>query len=238
MVRCCIDVLLGDNMRRFILYCVLSLGCAFAPCSNVASAASSGSEASAPLDDDKYQAYVEKIAKAERDRAGAMKAVEYPYMESFQELATAGAENIDLCIRFLAEREHANKAFVIYSMYKLDVDGYDVFVRKLVELHRRGLLSDRALSYGVLPRFSGLVIEQYRNPKIQALLKEMAAQEDIPPPIKKEIRYIRSGEGFAERRKRDFERQCMRWSEMRSISACVSLATQTLWVYAVSRMTW
>jgi hypothetical protein len=123
-------------------------------------------------------------------------------------------------------------------MYKLDVDGYDLFVRKLVELHHRGLLSDGQLSMAVRPRFSDLVIEQYQNPKIQALLKEMAAQEDIPPDIKEEIRYIRSGEGFAEKRKRDFDRQCMRWSEIRSISACVSLATQTLWVYAVSRMTW
>jgi hypothetical protein len=91
-------------MRRFILYCVLSLGCAFAPCLDVASAASNGSEASAPLDEDKYQAYLEKIAKAERDAAGAMKAVEYPYIASFQELAAAGAENIELCLRFLTEK--------------------------------------------------------------------------------------------------------------------------------------
>ena len=84
---------------------------------------------------------------------------------------------------------------------------------------------------------SDLPVEQYNNPKIQALFKEMVAQEDIPPDIKEEIRYIRSGEGFAEMRKRDFDRQCMRWSEMRSISACVSLATQILRVYAVSWVT-
>jgi hypothetical protein len=122
-------------------------------------------------------------------------------------------------------------------MYKLDADGYDVFVRKLVELHHRGLLSDRALSYGVRPRFSDLVIEQYQNPKIRVLLQEMAAREDIPPDIKATIRYLRSGEGFARKRWDDFNRECMRWSEMRSISACVSLATQVLSVYAVS-LTW
>ena len=122
-------------------------------------------------------------------------------------------------------------------MYKLDVDGYDVFVRKLVELHHRGLLSDGALSMGVRPRFSDLVIEQYQNPKIHTLLKEMAAQDDIPPDIKQEIRYIRSGEGFARKRRDDFDRECMRWSEMRSISACASLATRILWVHAVS-LTW
>ena len=224
-------------MRRFILHVVLCLGCAFAPCLNVASAASNGSETSPPLDEDKYRAYVEKIAQARRDTAHVNKTLEYPVIKSFQELAAAGAANIELCVRFLTEREHADNVFVIYSMYKLDVDGYDVFVRKLVELHHRGLLSDRALSYGVRPRFSDLVIEQYQNPKIHALLKEMAAQEDIPPDIKEDIRYIRSGEGFARKRRDDFDRECMRWSEMRSISACVSLATQVLSVYAVS-LTW
>jgi hypothetical protein len=231
-------------MRRFILHVVLCLGCAFAPCLNVASAASDGSEASSPLDEDRYQAYVEKIAKAERDTAHVFKVLEYPEIKAFQELAAAGAANIELCVRFLTEREHvltereqAEKVFVIYSMYKLDVDGYDVFVRKLVELHHRGLLSDRGLSYGVRPRFSDLVIEQYQNPKIHALLKEMAAQEDIPPDIKDDIRYIRSGEGFARKRRDDFDRECMRWSQMRSIAACVSLATQVLSVYAVS-LTW
>ena len=69
-----------------------------------------------------------------------MKAVEYPYIESFQELAAAGAENIELCLRFLTEREHADKVFVIYSMYELDVDGHDVLVRKLVELYHGGLV--------------------------------------------------------------------------------------------------
>jgi hypothetical protein len=237
-VSCCIDVLLGDNMRRFILYCVLSLGCAFAPCLNVASAASNESEASAPLDEDKYQAYVEKIAKAERDAAGVFKALEYPYIESFQELAAAGAENIELCVRFLTERGHAGKVFVIYSMYKLDVDGYDVFVRKLVELHHRGLLSERALFYGALPRFSDLVIEQYQNPKIQALLKEIEAQDDIPAEMKTTIRSFRSGQRFAWKLTSKFDRECARWSEMRSTSACVALTTRILKVYAVYWVTW
>jgi len=122
-------------------------------------------------------------------------------------------------------------------MYKLDVDGYDVFVRKLVELQHRGLLSDGELSRGVRPRFSDLVIEQYQNPKIKALLKEMAAQEDILPDVKADIRYIRSGEGFARKRWDDLNKECASWLQMRSIAACVSLATQVLSVYAVS-LTW
>jgi hypothetical protein len=227
-------------MRRFILRVVLCLGCAFAPCMNVASAASNGSEASATLDEDNYRAYVDKIAQAARDDAGWRPPKGLPRGESFKELAAAGAANIDLCIRFLAESKETGRptGYAIYSMYKLDVDDYVVFVRKLAKLYHSGLLNQFELSDGIHYRYSDVAIEHYNNPKIQALFKEMAAQEDIPPDIKEEIRYIRSGEGFAEMRKRDFDRQCTRWSEMRSISACVSLATQVLSVYAGSWLTW
>jgi hypothetical protein len=240
VIRCCIDDTLGDNMRRFILHVVLCLGCAFAPCLNVANAASNGSETSSPLDEDKYQAYVEKIAKATRDDAGYRAPKDLPPGESFRELVDAGAENIDLCIRYLAESKETGRqrGIAIYSMYKLDVEHYVVFVRKLAKLYHTGLLYQRELDDGIYYRYSDLVIEQYNNPKIQALFKKMAAQEDIPPDIKATIRYIRSGEGFARKRWNDFDRECSRWSEMRSISACVSLATQILRVYAVSWATW
>jgi hypothetical protein len=192
------------------------------------------------LDEDKYRAYVDKIAQATRDSADWIAPQYPPPGESFDELAAAGAENIDLCIRYLAESKETGRQswIAISSMYKLDVDGYDVFVRKLVELHHRGLLSDGELMTGLAPRYSDLVIEQYQNPKIHALLKEMAAREYIPPDVKAAIRYIRSGDGFARKRTNDFDRECMRWSQMRSISACVSLATQILRVYAVSWLTW
>jgi hypothetical protein len=232
---------LGNNMRRFILYFLLSLGCAFALCLNVASAASNESEASAPLDEDRYQAYVEKIAKATRDTAGQMAPQYPPSGESFDELAAAGAENIDLCIRYLAESKEngRQRAIAIYSMYQLDVDHYVVFVSKLAKLYQSGLLFQRELSDGIYGRYSLVAVDHYNHPKVQALFKQMAAQEDIPPDIKAEIRYIRSGEGFARKKwSYDFDRQCTRWSQMRSISACVSLATQILRVYAVSLMTW
>jgi hypothetical protein len=228
-------------MRRLILYFLLSLGCAFAPCLTVASAASSGSETSSQLDEDKYQAYVEKIAKATREDAVSHTPPQYPPSgESFDELAAAGAENIDFCIRYLTESREPGrqKLIALYAMYQLDVDDYVVLVGKLTKLYHSGLLGPRELSGAIYYRYSLIAVEKYDNPKIQALFKEMAAQEDIPPDIKEKIRYIRSGEGFAEMRKRDFDRQCMRWSEMRSIASCVSLATQVLWVYAVSRMTW
>jgi len=99
-------------------------------------------------------------------------------------------------------------------------------------------LSDRGLSEGALPRFSDLVIEQYKNPKIQALLKEIEAQDDIPAEMKTTIRSFRSGQRFAWKRTSEWDRECTRWSEIQSISACVSLAAQILKVYAIYWVTW
>ena len=138
-------------MRRFTLHVVLCLGCAFAPCLKVANAASNGSEASATLDEDNYRAHVEKIAQAARDDAGWRPPQGLPRGESFRELAAAGAQNIDLCIRFLAESKDTGRqrGIAIDSMYKLDVDDYVVFVRKLTKLYQTGLLHQLELSRGI-----------------------------------------------------------------------------------------
>ncbi len=226
----------GNNMRRFILSCVLSLGCAFALCLNAASAASNGSEASAPHDEDKYQAYVEKVAQATRDDAVDRIPPQYPPSgDAFEELVAAAPENIDFCIRYLTEGREGGR-IALYAMYQLDVDDYVVLIRKLVKLYRSGLLPELSLAGAIYYRYSLVARDHYDHPKIQALFKELAAQ-DFPDYIKWEIRYIRSGEGFAKKRWRDFDRECSRWSEIRSISACVSLAAEILRVYAVSLAT-
>jgi phytoene dehydrogenase-like protein len=150
-------------MRRFILYVALCLGCAFAPCLNVASAARNESEASAPLDEDKYQAYVEKIAEATREYDAGPHAPQYPPSgKSFDELAAAAAENIDFCIRYLAEGKDAGreKLIALYSMYKLDVDDYVVFIRKLAKLYHSGLLPPRAFSGAIYYRYSVVAVER------------------------------------------------------------------------------
>jgi uncharacterized protein (DUF885 family) len=160
-------------------------------------------------------------------------------MQAFEKLADSNTESPELCIRFLSEKEHAEyqKYLAILSMYKLSIEQYVAFVRNLAALRDRGLISPKELLEGVLPRFSDLVIEQYQNSKIQALLKEIEARDDFSAEMKTTIRSFRSGERFASRRESEFDRECARWSEMRSISACVSLATQMLKAYAVSWMT-
>jgi hypothetical protein len=160
-------------------------------------------------------------------------------MQEFEKLADASTESPELCVRFLSEKKYTKhqRYLAMLSMYKLSIEQHVAFVRNLATLRDRGLISPEELMEGLLPRFSDLVIERYQNPKIQALLKEIEAQDDFPAEMKTTIRSFRSGQRFAWRRTSEFDRECTRWSEMRSISACVSLATQILRVYAVSWMT-
>jgi hypothetical protein len=218
---------------------MLCLGCAFASCPNVANAASDGGGTTSPLDEDRYRAYVEKIARATKEDIETRVAPQYPPSgETFDALADAAPENIDLCIRYLNESKEneRQKRMAIYSMYKLDVDDYVVFIRRLTKLYHSGLVNQWWLSGAIYSRYSLVAVDKYDNPKIQALFKELAAQEEFPPHLKEEIRFIGSGEGFARKRRNDFDRECMSWSQMRSISACVSLATRILKIYAVSWM--
>jgi hypothetical protein len=108
----------------------------------------------------------------------------------------------------------------------------------LAKLRDEALISPEELQYALFPRFSvDMIYDNYEDKRIRLLLGEIEARHDIPPDLKATIRYVRSGDRFAENRIRDFDRECMRWSQMRSIAACVSLATQILRVDTVSWMT-
>jgi hypothetical protein len=230
-------------MRRALIWLLLCFGCLFDCCAGTAAAEpSNGSETGTLSEATRYEAYADKVIAVDRnhENVGA-KVYGYLGMQVFEKLADASTESPELCVRFLSEKKYTEhqRFLAILSMYKLSIEQYVAFVGDLAALRDRGLISPEELMRGVLPRLSmKMVFEHYQDKGIQALFKEMAAQEDIPPDIKATIRYIRSGEGFARMRRNDFDRECMRWSEMRSIAACVSLATQILRVYAVSWMTW
>jgi hypothetical protein len=228
-------------MRRALIWLLLYFGCLFGCCLGTAAAEpSNGSETGALSEANRDQAYADKVIAVDRKRELAGVSV-YNYfgMQAFEKLADASTESPELCIRFLSEKKHTEhqRYLAMLSVYKLSIEQYVAFVRNLATLRDRGSISPEELMSGVLPRFSDLVIEQYQNPKIQALLKEIEAQDDFPAEMKATIRRFRSGQRFAWRRTSEFDRECTRWSEMRSISACVSLATQILRVYAVSWVT-
>jgi hypothetical protein len=210
--------------------------CVFGPCPRPAPPEPSGGSAASS-----YEAYADKAVATDRnyERIG-VSVYGWLGINNFQQLVDASVRNPDFCIRFLSDKKRSERQrrIAILAMYKLSIDQHVVFVRNLATLRDRGSISPEELMRGLLPRFSDLVIEQYRNPKIQALLKEIEAQDDIPAEMKTNIRSYRSGQRFAWKRTSEWDRECTRWSEMRSISACASLATQILKAYAIYWVTW
>ena len=211
--------------------------CVFSPCPRPAPPEPSGGSAASS-----YEAYADKVVATDRsyERVG-VSVYGWLGINNFQRLVDASAGNPDFCIRFLSDKNHSERQrhVAILSMYRLSIDQHVAFVRNLATLRDRGLISPEELMRGLLPRLSSkMVLEHYQDKGIQSLLREIEARDDIGPSSKSLIRSILSGEGFARKRWKDFDRECMRWSEMRSIAACVSLATQILRVYAVSWMTW
>lgn len=213
-------------MRRARIWLLLCFGFLFGCCPVIAAAEpSNGSETGTLSEANRDEAYADKVLAVDRKRELAGVSVyNYVGMQAFEKLADASTESPELCIRFLSEKKHTEhqRYLAMLSMYKLSIEQYVAFVRNLAALRDRGSISPEELLEGSLPRFSDLVVEQYQNPKIQALLKEIEARDDFPAEMKTTIRSFRSGERFAWRRASEFDRECARWSEIRSISACVS----------------
>jgi hypothetical protein len=229
-------------MRRSLIRLLLYFGCLFGCCLGTAAAEpSNGSETGVLSEANRDQAYADKVIAVDRRRELAGVSVyNYVGMSAFEKLADASTESPELCIRFLSEKKYTEhqRYLAMLSMYKLSIEQHVAFVRDLAALRDRGLISPQELLNGLLPRFSDLVIEQYQNPKIQELLKEVEARDDFPAEMKTTIRSFRSGQRFAWRKTSEWDRECTRWSEMRSISACASLAAQILKAYAFSWVTW
>jgi hypothetical protein len=211
--------------------------CVFGPCPRPTLPEPSGGSAASS-----YEAYADKVVATDRnyERIG-VSVYGWLGINNFQQLVDASAGNPDFCIRFLSDKKYSERQrhVAILSMYRLSIDQHVVFVRNLMKLRDQDLITPEELLSGLYPRLSpNVVYEHYQDKSIQSLLREMEARDDIDPSFKPHMRSILSGEGFARKRWKDFDRECMRWSEMRSIAACVSLATQILRVYAVSLVTW
>ena len=230
-------------MRRTLIWLLLCSGCVFGCCTGAGSAEpSSNSETGNLPEAGRYLAYADDVIAFTRISEASLAMSVYADLgtEGFQKLVDASVESPELCIRFLSEKTHTEgqRRIAIRAMYKLSIDQHVSFVRSLAKLRDKALISPEELEYALLPRFSvDMIFDNYEDKRIRLLLGEIEARDDTSPDLKATIRYVRSGDRFAENRIRDFDRECTRWSKMRSIAACVSLATQVLTVYAGSWMT-
>lgn len=199
-------------MWRSLIWLLLCFGCLLGSCpGSVAAEASKGSETGSPSDVSGYQAYADKIIAFERSYYAISPVSVYGYlgMESFEKIADASVEHPERCIRFLSDKKYTEgqRRIAFLAMYRLSIDQYVTFVRDLATLRDKGLISPEELKRGLYPRLSvDMVYEHYQDKRIQALLKEMEARDDMSSDDKAEIRSILSGEALEERQR--FDREC------------------------------
>lgn len=102
----------------------------------------------------------------------------------FDALASQAAQQIDDCLKFVADPKHENfeKYLAIWAMYKLPLPDYLIFVRRLVDLHnvdRDG--ESRTLTEALVPRLSFFpanpIFANRKRPEVRSLLNEIAAQK-------------------------------------------------------------
>jgi len=230
----------GDEGREALVHRLITSDpedwCTFSTCPRPAPPEPPGSAA------DNYEAYAAKVIATDRNRERiGVSVYNWVGIKNFDQLVEASKKSPDFCIRLLSDKKYSGnqKGVALLSTYDISIDQRMVFVSNLMKLRDQDLISPAELMQGLEPRLSiDRVYEHYREKGVQSLLKEMEARDNIPPNEKERIRYIRSGEAFAHLRWRDFDRDCLSEPRTRSIAACASLATQVVWVYAVSRMTW
>ena len=194
-------------MRRTLIWLLLCSGCVFGCCTGAAPAepSSNSSETGSLSEAGRYQAYANSVIASDRVSEASQALSVYAELgsEGFQKLVDASVESPGLCIRFLSEKKYAEgqRRIAILAMYKLSIDQHVSFVRNLVKLRDKALISPEELEHALFPRFSvDMIYENYEDKRIRLLLGEMEARDDIRPDLKSEIASILSGEALEERR--------------------------------------
>ncbi|MGP0057852.1 MAG: hypothetical protein ACLPID_00985 [Beijerinckiaceae bacterium] len=122
----------------------------------------------------------------------------------FDALSSDALAHVDDCIRFLADPKHAGfqKVYAIWSMYKLSLDDYLAFVRKLLDLYNRDPRTGGLLIVALMPNPSivprNQIFDNYNKPEVQALLKDIAARPGWDQYQRGGLDWIITGGGFAD----------------------------------------
>ena len=107
-----------------------------------------------PSEANGYEAYAEKVIAADRQyKAVSISIYNYVDNPQFERLVQASVRNPDFCVRFLSEEKYLDdpKGTAILAMYRLAVDQYITFVRNLMKLRDRNLISSEQLLSGLYP---------------------------------------------------------------------------------------
>jgi len=103
----------------------------------------------------------------------------------FDELANLTKADVELCVQYIAEpaRTRYERYVAGFSAYKLAPPLYASFIRRLLVLRERGVLSTIDLVHIANPPVHGVpdvIYDNYQRPEIQQLIRSLLALPDLP----------------------------------------------------------
>jgi hypothetical protein len=120
----------------------------------------------------------------------------------FDVLAVEAPAHVDDCVAFLADPDHTwhQKDIAILAMYKLSLPDYITFVRKLIDLYDRGLITKNLLlqSIFVMPHVLPLnqLFDHHDDPSVQTLLRDVEARPGWDNHDKWYLDWVKNGGDF------------------------------------------
>lgn len=121
---------------------------------------------------------------------------------NFDLLAVEAPAHVDDCLAFLADPSHTllQKGTAVLAMYKLPLPAYIVFVRKLIDLYDRRLITKNLLleSIFTLPHVLpwNMLFDHHDDPSVQALLKDVEALPGWDKDEKGYLDWVKNGGDF------------------------------------------
>ncbi len=120
--------------------------------------------------------------------------------EPFNNLSSWASDHIDACVEIISDAHPTPRQIeiAILSIHELSVRDYVRFAQKIVDLYDQRLLTYWEFVSAIFPEqsWSAVVIENYDDAEIRALLEKIAVRSDIAPNEKSTITDILSGKAW------------------------------------------
>ncbi|MGD0634457.1 MAG: hypothetical protein ABSA13_09305 [Beijerinckiaceae bacterium] len=109
----------------------------------------------------------------------------------FDDLSNEGVKNLDDCLEFLAKggQIRQQRQIAILSMHELALTDYIRFMRELIALNRRGLVTQMELYLAIDPgiNFTDVFYKHFENKDIEPLFRTVFEHPDAPEDMKARI---------------------------------------------------
>ncbi|NPU66114.1 hypothetical protein HL667_14015 [Bradyrhizobium sp. 83012] len=148
---------------------------------------------------DSYQAYTNQIIAVEKDFSGVfsptvglfLSGPSKPWLDmaSFKRLQQLSVQHPDFAIRFIAEpdQQTVRRAIAVWPKLELSTEDYVSFLREMVDLRDRDLISSDDFAWAFRPFPPVAIICDYASPQLQSVLQRVLALGDLTPEFRSNL---------------------------------------------------